>query len=76
LNATYQQLRRALTPERKEQLRKAQLSWIRFRDQHCASAGAAFAGGTMEVDLRLGCLTSLTEERVRHLRTALATEEL
>lgn len=58
-----------------ESLRTAQRAWITFRDAACEVEGFPMRGGSAEPLLVNGCLTRLTEERSRALRTLVATEE-
>ncbi|MCB1464846.1 MAG: DUF1311 domain-containing protein [Nitratireductor sp.] len=55
-------------PAYEEALRSAQRAWIGFRDAHCAYAGYAARGGSMEPMLVNQCLARLTEERTMQLR--------
>ena len=53
------------------QLLAAQRAWLEFRDAHCASAGYAARGGSMEPMLVALCRTDLTEQRTRQLQELL-----
>lgn len=55
-------------PGYEETLREAQRAWITFRDAHCAYAGFAARGGTMQPLLVNQCLARLTGERTTQLR--------
>ncbi len=51
-----------------EQLLAAQRAWLAFRDAHCASAGYAARGGSMESMLVSMCRAELTRQRTRQLQ--------
>lgn len=50
------------------QLLAAQRAWLAFRDAHCASAGYAARGGSMEPMLVAMCRTQLTRQRTSQLQ--------
>lgn len=50
-------------------LRDAQRAWIKFRDLACAAEGWLFRGGSMEPLIVSTCMTSLTEQRTKDLKT-------
>ena len=50
-----------------EALRKAQRSWITFRDQACAAEGWLHEGGSMQPMVVAGCKTRLTQDRTLDL---------
>jgi len=65
LNAEYRRVLGTLDqfPACKDRLKKAQLAWIKFRDDHCAYDGATgYKGRTTE------CLGELTRQRVDYLK--------
>lgn len=49
-------------------LKKAQRAWIDYRDGHCEGNGYQAAGGSMQPQLILGCLTGLTNNRIKELK--------
>ncbi|WP_299831102.1 lysozyme inhibitor LprI family protein [uncultured Roseobacter sp.] len=49
-------------------LRRAQRSWISFRDQACSAEATVARGGTMASQLFLICLERLTQRRIEDLR--------
>ena len=51
-----------------EPLRKAQRTWITFRNQHCSAKADQFRGGSMRPLVLNTCLTNLTRERIVQLR--------
>ena len=56
-------------------LRRAQQSWIEFRDAHCRLEGYDARGGSMEPLLVSNCLERLTRARVEQLE-ALQTNQI
>lgn len=53
-------------------LRDAQRAWIVFRDSECTFQTAASENGSIHAMEYSGCLTTLTKERTRELKKALA----
>ena len=51
-----------------ESLLKAQRAWIIFRDAHCDTEGARFAGGSIRPLIENGCRESLTLRRIEELK--------
>ena len=51
----------------------AQRAWLAFRDAECRSEGYRYRGGTMQPTEVLGCMTTLTRQRIAQLK-ALTTE--
>ena len=51
-----------------ESLLKAQRGWIDYRDGHCETEGAQFAGGSIRPLIVNSCLASMTRERTEELR--------
>jgi uncharacterized protein YecT (DUF1311 family) len=70
LNETYQKYTKDLSPAHLDALKKAQNSWIKYRDEACASYGLTAEGGSME-----GMLVSLCRARLTAERTDLLTEQ-
>lgn len=68
LNSAYAELRRKLTPERQEVLKKAETSWIALRDNDCDFEASAAAGGTAYQSLYLSCQIHTTKRRIRLLQ--------
>ncbi len=50
-----------------ETLLAAQRAWLIYRDQHCASEGFLFRGGSMEPLIVSTCKTTLTQDRTSQL---------
>lgn len=51
-----------------EPLRKAQRTWITFRDQHCTAMADQYRGGSIRPLVLNTCLTKVTRERIVQLR--------
>ncbi|BBC72202.1 conserved hypothetical protein [Altererythrobacter sp. B11] len=49
------------------QLLAAQRAWLKYRDEHCVSAGFLARGGSLEPLLVANCKTALTQERTIQL---------
>ena len=56
-------------------LKRAQRSWIGYRDGQCELAGFEARGGSMEPLLVSGCLADLTRKRTAELKTVYETED-
>ena len=54
-----------------ESLLKAQRAWIDYRDGHCETQGAQFAGGSIRPLVVNSCLADKTRERVTELKALL-----
>jgi len=52
-------------------LRVAERAWIAYRDAECDFQGDASAGGSMQPMIISGCMATLTEERIKTLRSDL-----
>lgn len=68
LNTAYQALRQDLDGPAKALLKSAQLSWIKFRDNHCRFERDKARGGTIAPLMEIGCLTTLTQHRTIQLQ--------
>ncbi|WP_018236414.1 lysozyme inhibitor LprI family protein [Ensifer sp. BR816] len=55
-------------------LKKAQRSWIGYRDGQCELAGFEARGGSMEPMLVSGCLADLTRKRTAELKELLEAQ--
>lgn len=55
-------------------LKRAQRSWIGYRDGQCELAGFEARGGSMEPMLVSGCLADLTRKRTTELKTVYEQE--
>lgn len=56
-------------------LKRAQRSWIGYRDGQCELAGFEARGGSMEPMLVSGCLADLTRKRTAELKAVSETSE-
>ena len=56
-------------------LKRAQRSWIGYRDGQCELAGFEARGGSMEPMLGSGCRADLTRKRTAELKTVYETED-
>lgn len=63
LNEVYQVLKKQLTSEEMDQLRKEQREWIDYRDNTAKEASLKYKGGTMEQLEYVMVQNNLTEER-------------
>ncbi|WP_457607820.1 lysozyme inhibitor LprI family protein [Nitratifractor sp.] len=73
LNESYRRLIRSLPAGEREKLRKAQRTWIVYRDLECDFEAYPVHGGTAEGLLVLGCKTELTRKRAKKLQELLET---
>jgi len=74
MNTIYNQLNAKLSPERKAALKKAQLTWLKFRDENANFAALAYKGGSIQPLIYSTNLESTTRDRTRQLRNALKEE--
>ena len=63
LNQNYKALRAKLSAEQKADLKNIQLTWLEYRDQHCAFESARYEGGSIYPLIVSGCLHKLTMQR-------------
>ena len=68
LNQVYQQLKPKLRENQRKKLVDAQRTWIDFRDKNCDFEASGVEGGTLEPVVKLGCLTNITNQRVKDLQ--------
>ena len=68
LNSAYVEIRRRLTPERQELLKKAETSWIELRDRDCDFEASAATGGAAYQSLYLSCQIQGTRSRLHLLQ--------
>ncbi len=79
LNREYQRVMSLLPIEPKQQLRNAQRAWIAYRDKLCAfestllHADGAWLSKDTTPRKDITCIERLTEQRVRELKSYLAT---
>ena len=74
LNRVYKQVMDKSSLEEKVKLKTAQLAWIKFRDAECDYESAENIGGTIYPLIHSGCLTTMTELRIKQLREHLANK--
>jgi uncharacterized protein YecT (DUF1311 family) len=77
LNARYKEIEHRLVdaPDIKELLKKAQRSWIAFRDTECAFQSSAVQGGSEAPMIVAGCMESLTRDRLASFESYLSCDE-
>jgi uncharacterized protein YecT (DUF1311 family) len=65
INRHYERVMKSLAPYPKchEELRNAQLAWLRFRDQHCAFEGTSGGKGRL-----IRCLREVSEARAAYMQ--------
>ena len=51
----------------KKLLLDAQRKWINYKEAHCKSASAVYAGGSIQPLIYFNCLTEITNERIKQL---------
>lgn len=67
LNRVYGALVEKVSPAGKEALRRAQRTWVAFRDQECDFETMGSQGGSIHGMVALQCQTRLTEARTKDL---------
>ncbi len=55
-----------------QKLRRAQTTWLRYRDATCESEASIYEGGSIRPAVYYSCLASVTRERVKRLEGFLA----
>jgi uncharacterized protein YecT (DUF1311 family) len=75
LNKIYSEYQTRLTKAQKRQLKAAQLTWIKFRDQSCDFQASSTQGGSAYQMVRYMCLTEKTRLRVKELKQLATCEE-
>lgn len=68
LNVVYQKIMKSTKGIQKDNIKKAQIAWLKFRDLHCDCESKQFEGGSMESLIHIECLANLTSERVKQLK--------
>ncbi|MEY3220958.1 MAG: hypothetical protein RIT27_2315 [Pseudomonadota bacterium] len=66
LNTMYQNVMKSLTDKRKEQLKKAQQIWIKYRDANCGFYHDP-EGGTIASISGANCVMDMTTQRAKEL---------
>jgi uncharacterized protein YecT (DUF1311 family) len=70
MNAVYNRLMTALARYRskgQQRLRRAQASWLQYRDANCESEASIYEGGSIRPAVYYSCLASVTRERAKRL---------
>ena len=75
LNRVYGALAEKVSPAGKEVLRRAQRTWLAFRDQECEFETLGSEGGSIHGMMVLQCQTRLTETRTTDLRAQVTCSE-
>ena len=68
LNIVYQKIMKSSSSKRKENIKKAQIAWLKFRDLNCECESKEHEGGSLESLIYIECLAVMTEERVKELK--------
>ena len=75
LNAAYSQYRGRLSELQKNQLKDAQVAWIRYRDLSCDFESSAVEGGSAYRMVRYGCLAEKTAVRLQEITKLMECKE-
>ncbi len=75
INQTYDQLRAKLNPEQKQQLKKVQLAWIKFKNLACDFEASGVEGGSAHSMILAACLAEQTRQRNTALEALLHCQE-
>lgn len=68
LNIVYQKIMKNSSGIKKENIRKAQIAWLKYRDLHCECESKEHEGGSLESLIYIECLATMTKERVKQLK--------
>lgn len=70
LNKVYKVIIKNLKGDKKERnnIKKAQRAWIKYRDTECYAYAAPYRDGTGEYTMISECLWDMTEKRTKQLR--------
>ncbi|WP_445713582.1 lysozyme inhibitor LprI family protein [Flavobacterium sp.] len=68
LNIVYQKIMKNTSGIKKENIRKAQIAWLKYRDLHCECESKEHEGGSLESLIYIECLATMTKERVKELK--------
>lgn len=75
MNGVYQRLTNELAGDggkAQEKLRRAQDTWLQYRDANCESEASLYEGGSIRPAVYYSCLASVTRERAKRLEQFLA----
>ena len=70
MNAAYDRLVSELASyggKHQQRLRRAQASWLQYRDANCESEASIYEGGSIRPAVYYSCLASVTRERAKRL---------
>lgn len=70
LNVSYQKLMAKLSPEQQASLRKAERSWVSYRDNECAFETIGSLGGSINALMVNQCEMNLTVAQMKRLDAA------
>ncbi|MBA1158094.1 lysozyme inhibitor LprI family protein [Microvirga mediterraneensis] len=73
MNERYAKLMKRLDPEDQVKLRQAQKAWVSYRQKMCEFEASGL--GTVRSTIFAGCLTFITEGRIKYLEGHLNCEE-
>ena len=76
LNKVYKELVKLLDEKEIELLKKAQLSWIKYRDTHYEFEASFYEGGSIQPMILDNCLESVTETRIEELKSSISDREM
>ena len=71
LNKNYTELIAKLESKEKEKLKNIQLAWIKFRDLQCDYEASRYGGGSIMPLVRSSCLSQMTKQRNKDLKSML-----
>jgi uncharacterized protein YecT (DUF1311 family) len=74
LNRIYQETLRKLQPKDAQLLRKAQRSWLAYRDAHCDAQYQLYSGGSIAPVILAQCRWTLTAQRAKEIKESYSQE--
>lgn len=69
LNKVYRKLVTMVDGEQTQQLKEAQLAWLKYRDTNCAFVADMYKGGSLRPTVLATCLLDVTTNRTTELQT-------
>lgn len=75
LNAVYAEYRKRLSPSQAQQLKAAEVAWIKFRDASCIFETSEVEGGSIHPLVYHDCLATKTRERIAALKALASCKE-
>jgi len=76
LNQAYRKLAERVDGEQREQLKEAQLAWLKYRDTNCAFVADMYKGGSLRPTVLAMCLMDVTNNRTTELKTQIKDRDL